>query len=123
MEDQVSCLVNTSLCLPFITTKCHQCAGPIQICEQIHFSKPCLYPNNYCINHITNHLDGTKTVNRTCGNFDTCYRKWHLGSSDEDKCDVIKTTNTWTSSVPSAVPKTTAMYLSDLLRTACTSPE
>ncbi|KAH3708409.1 hypothetical protein DPMN_067859, partial [Dreissena polymorpha] len=72
------------------STKCHQCTGPIQICEQIHFSKPCLYPNNYCINHITNHLDGTKTVNRTCGNFDTCYREWYLGTSDEDKCDVIK---------------------------------
>ncbi|KAH3779296.1 hypothetical protein DPMN_157097 [Dreissena polymorpha] len=72
------------------TTHCHQCTDPIQICEQIHFSKPCLYPNNYCINHITNHLDGTKTVNRTCGNFDTCYREWYLGTSDEDKCDVIK---------------------------------
>ncbi|KAH3708408.1 hypothetical protein DPMN_067858 [Dreissena polymorpha] len=73
-----------------LTTHCHQCSGPIQICEQIHFSKPCLAPNNYCINRITNHLDGTKTVNRTCGNFDTCYRDWYLGTSDEDKCDVIK---------------------------------
>ncbi|XP_052225453.1 MAM and LDL-receptor class A domain-containing protein 1-like isoform X1 [Dreissena polymorpha] len=72
------------------STKCHQCTGPIQICEQIHFSKPCLYPNNYCINHITNHLDGTRTVNRTCGNLDTCYRDWYLNTADADECDVVK---------------------------------
>ena len=22
-----------------------------------------------------------------CGNFDTCYREWWQGTSDEDKCD------------------------------------
>ncbi|XP_060587561.1 uncharacterized protein LOC132743067 [Ruditapes philippinarum] len=65
---------------------CAVCSGPKFLCEKLFAPTPCAPPNNYCINSITNHLDGTKTVERSCGNFDTCYREWFEGSSDDDKC-------------------------------------
>ena len=69
---------------------CSQCTGPIQICEQIHPEKTCSWPNNACGMHIKNNLDGTKQVTRGCMAQDFIWREWYLGTSDEDKCDVIK---------------------------------
>ncbi|CAM8657371.1 Prokaryotic N-terminal methylation site [Comamonadaceae bacterium] len=74
----------------YADVQCHQCTGPAQICEQIHFPTTCKWPNNVCGMHITNHLDGTKTVIRGCASNEFSYREWYLGTSDEDKCDVIK---------------------------------
>ncbi|WAR30996.1 hypothetical protein MAR_033538, partial [Mya arenaria] len=65
---------------------CHVCTGPLVICENLHRPQACDPPNNYCINHIVNHNDG-------CGNFDTCYREWWQGTSDEDKCEDLSTNN------------------------------
>ncbi|XP_053380418.1 uncharacterized protein LOC123539868 isoform X2 [Mercenaria mercenaria] len=72
--------------LPPTTTTCAVCAGPKFLCEKLYAPTPCPPPNNYCINTIKNHKDGTKAVDRACGSFDTCYREWFLGSSDNDKC-------------------------------------
>ena len=69
---------------------CSQCTGPIQICEQIYSQKTCSWPNNACGVHIKNKLDGTREVTRGCIAQDYIYREWYLGTSDEDKCDVIK---------------------------------
>ena len=74
----------------YADVQCQQCTGPAQICEQIHFPTTCKWPNNVCGMHITNHLDGTKTVIRGCASNEYSYREWYLGTSDEDKCDVIK---------------------------------
>jgi prepilin-type N-terminal cleavage/methylation domain-containing protein len=74
----------------YADVQCHQCTGPAQICEQIHFPTTCKWPNNVCGMHITNRLDGTKTVIRGCASNEFSYREWYLGTSDEDKCDVIK---------------------------------
>jgi hypothetical protein len=74
----------------YADVQCHQCTGPAQICEQIHFSTTCKWPNNACGTQITNRLDGTKTVIRGCASNEFSYREWYLGTSDEDKCDVIK---------------------------------
>ncbi|XP_060580582.1 uncharacterized protein LOC132737333 isoform X1 [Ruditapes philippinarum] len=71
---------------PPVTTMCAVCSGPKFLCEKLFAHTPCSPPNNYCINKIINHLDGTKTVERSCGNFSTCYREWYLGSSDSDTC-------------------------------------
>ena len=75
---------------PYADIQCEACTGPIQICEQIHVTKTCKWPNNVCANKIMNHLDGTKTVARGCGSNEFAYREWYTGTSDEDKCDVIK---------------------------------
>ncbi|XP_060564192.1 uncharacterized protein LOC132723482 isoform X3 [Ruditapes philippinarum] len=72
--------------LPPTTTQCAVCSGPPFLCEKLFQPTACTPPNNYCINTITNKLDGTRTVNRACGDFNTCYREWYLGTSDEDKC-------------------------------------
>ncbi|XP_053386602.1 hepatitis A virus cellular receptor 1-like [Mercenaria mercenaria] len=72
--------------LPPVSTVCAVCSGPAFLCEKLYAPTECHPPNNYCINTIVNHKDGSKSVNRTCGNFDTCYREWFLGSSDNDKC-------------------------------------
>ncbi|XP_060567574.1 uncharacterized protein LOC132726286 [Ruditapes philippinarum] len=72
--------------LPPTTTQCAVCAGPQFLCEKLFTPTACTPPNNYCINTITNKLDGTRTVNRACGDFNTCYREWYLGTSDEDQC-------------------------------------
>ena len=74
----------------YADVQCQQCTGPAQICEQIHVPTTCKWPNNVCGMHITNHLDGTKTVIRGCASNEYSYREWYLGTSDEDKCDVIK---------------------------------
>ena len=74
----------------YADVQCHQCTGPAQICEQVHFPTTCKWPNNVCGMHITNHLDGTKTVIRGCASNEFSYKEWYLGTSDEDKCDVIK---------------------------------
>ncbi|KAH3799831.1 mucin-2-like [Dreissena polymorpha] len=72
--------------LPQVATQCAVCMGPPEICEQLTRIVPCNPPNNYCINTIHNRVDGTRSVNRTCGNIDTCYRDWYVGTSDNDKC-------------------------------------
>ncbi|XP_053381712.1 uncharacterized protein LOC123541342 isoform X2 [Mercenaria mercenaria] len=41
-------------------TTCAVCAGPKFLCEKLYAPTPCPPPNNYCINTITNHKDGTK---------------------------------------------------------------
>ena len=69
---------------------CSQCTGPIQICEQVHPEKTCSWPNNACGVHIKNNLDGTRQVTRGCMSQDSIWLEWYLGTSDEDKCDVIK---------------------------------
>ena len=46
----------------------------------------CTAPNNFCFTFIDNHEDGTKTVQRSCGNFARAYREWWQGTSDDDKC-------------------------------------
>ncbi len=74
----------------YADVQCHQCTGPAQICEQIHFPTTCKWPNNACGTQITNRLDGTKTVIRGCANNEFVRMDWYLGTSDEDKCDVIK---------------------------------
>lgn len=72
--------------IPPKTTNCAKSAGPEIQCENLYQIQPCEYPDNYCINTIVNHADGTRRVIRGCGNFDTCYKDWFLGSSDIDKC-------------------------------------
>ena len=74
----------------YADVQCHQCTGPAQICEQIHVPTTCKWPNNVCGMHITNHLDGTKTVIRGCASTRFTYVNWYEDTSDEDKCDVIK---------------------------------
>jgi prepilin-type N-terminal cleavage/methylation domain-containing protein len=74
----------------YADVQCRQCTGPAPICEQIHFPTTCKWPNNTCGTLITNRLDGTKTVIRGCANNEFVRRDWYLGTSDEDKCDVIK---------------------------------
>ncbi|XP_053388868.1 uncharacterized protein LOC128551935 [Mercenaria mercenaria] len=76
--------------LPPTTTTCAVCAGPKFLCEKLYAPTPCPPPNNYCINTIRNHKDRTKAVDRACGSFDTCYREWFLGSSDNDKCRKLR---------------------------------
>lgn len=75
---------------PYADVQCHQCTGPAQICEPVHFPTTCKWPNNACGTVITNRLDGTRTVIRGCANNEFVRTDWYLGTSDEDKCDVIK---------------------------------
>ncbi|WAR31477.1 hypothetical protein MAR_034019 [Mya arenaria] len=67
-------------------TQCATCFGPPGICEQLYHMTACQPPNNYCINVISNRADGSRIVKRSCGNVDTCYRDWYVGTSDSDKC-------------------------------------
>jgi prepilin-type N-terminal cleavage/methylation domain-containing protein len=70
--------------------KCHVCSGPAQICEQVHASRTCKWPNNACGNVITNRADGTRSVNRACVSHQFTMVEWFKVTSKEDKCDVIK---------------------------------
>ena len=40
---------------------------PDFLCEKLHTETICKYPNNYCINDVTNNRDCTRTVVRCCG--------------------------------------------------------
>jgi len=70
--------------------QCHVCTGPAQICEQVHGSRTCKWPNNACGNVITNRADGTRSVNRACVSHAFSVGDWFKASSAQDKCDVIK---------------------------------
>ncbi|XP_052788727.1 mucin-2-like [Mya arenaria] len=72
--------------IPPNPTQCATCFGPPGICEQLYHMTACQPPNNYCINVISNRADGSRIVKRSCGNVDTCYRDWYVGTSDSDKC-------------------------------------
>ena len=69
------------------TQMCHFCAGPLAICEQLHTSQPCPLGYNFCATHVTNHLDGTRSVTRGCASYPFIRREWWQGTSDDDKCD------------------------------------
>jgi hypothetical protein len=57
-----------------------------ELCELVTVETTCTAPNNFCFTFIDNHADGTKTVQRSCGNFERAYREWWQGTSDDDKC-------------------------------------
>ncbi|XP_060569181.1 mucin-2-like isoform X2 [Ruditapes philippinarum] len=71
---------------PSKSIRCKVCSGPDFLCEKLYTDQDCVYPNNYCLNTVRNYLNGTRSVNRRCDNFQNCYRNWFLGSSDVDKC-------------------------------------
>ena len=69
------------------SVKCRSCTpGMEDICELVHEEITCAAPNNWCVTFVDNHADGSKTVNRGCGNFERVYREWYQGTSDDDKC-------------------------------------
>jgi prepilin-type N-terminal cleavage/methylation domain-containing protein len=69
------------------SVKCRSCTvGVEDLCELVHEEITCTAPNNWCVTFIDAHADGTKTVQRGCGNFDRVYREWYQGTSDDDKC-------------------------------------
>ncbi len=69
------------------SVKCRSCMpGMEDMCEVLHEEMTCAAPNNWCVTFVDNHADGSKTVNRGCGNFDRVYREWYQGTSDDDKC-------------------------------------
>lgn len=69
------------------SVKCRSCtAGLEDLCELVHEEITCTAPNNWCITFIDAHADGTKTIQRGCGNFNRVYTEWYQGTSDDDKC-------------------------------------
>jgi type IV pilus assembly protein PilA len=67
--------------------QCHVCDPALpELCELVTVETTCTAPNNFCFTFIDNHADGTKTVQRSCGNFERAYREWWQGTSDDDKC-------------------------------------
>ena len=67
--------------------QCHVCDPALpDLCEVVTVETTCTAPNNFCFTFIDNHEDGTKTVQRSCGNFARAYREWWQGTSDDDKC-------------------------------------
>ena len=66
---------------------CHVCDPSVpDLCELVTSQTTCAYPNNFCITFVDNHEDGTRTVNRECGNYERAHREWYQGTSDDDKC-------------------------------------
>jgi len=70
-----------------------ECVGPPALCEKLYQPVECPDDKPYCINKIINRSDGTRGVWRGCGNYDTCYKDWFLGSSDIDKCRLFNQDN------------------------------
>jgi type IV pilus assembly protein PilA len=67
--------------------QCHVCDPSMpELCEVVTVETTCTAPNNFCFTFIDNHEDGSKTVQRSCGNFARAYREWWQGTSDDDKC-------------------------------------
>jgi hypothetical protein len=68
--------------------QCHLCDPnlPPELCELMSVADTCKAPNNFCFTFVDNHADGSKTVQRSCGNFERAYREWWQGTSDDDKC-------------------------------------
>lgn len=88
-----SSTVKRSPTVPKKALKCAQCAGPPEACELAYFVDVCQPPNHYCINHVINLASGERRVERGCGNFETCYKDWYLGTSDDDKCLQLSSSN------------------------------
>jgi hypothetical protein len=57
-----------------------------ELCEQITVETTCTAPNNFCFTFVDNHADGSKSVSRSCGNFQRAWTEWYQGTSDDDKC-------------------------------------
>jgi hypothetical protein len=67
--------------------QCHVCDPAMKdLCEQVTVETTCTYPNNFCITFVDNHDDGTKSIDRRCGNFRDADMEWYNGTSDDDKC-------------------------------------
>lgn len=67
--------------------ECTECMpGAELLCEKLYQPVSCAQPNNFCMNTVFNHRDGTRTVKRGCSNFDDMYIQWFQGTSDDDKC-------------------------------------
>lgn len=71
---------------PYGDTKCQACSGPPMICERLHHDATCTWPDNICINKLTNHDTGAREVVRRCGNADEAIHEWYQGTSDNDRC-------------------------------------
>lgn len=66
---------------------CSSCVpGAEFLCEKLFNPTPCPAGQNFCITQIFNHQDGTRDVKRACADFDTMYKEWFQGTSDNDKC-------------------------------------
>ena len=76
--------------------KCHVCdPAVLDLCELVTVETTCTAPNNFCFTFVDNHADGSKTVQRSCGNFQRVWTEWWQGTSDDDKCrERIDNTNT-----------------------------
>jgi len=77
--------------------QCHVCDPnlPPELCELVTVETTCTAPNNFCFTFVDNHADGSKTVQRSCGNFQRAWTEWWQGTSDDDKCrERIDITNT-----------------------------
>ncbi len=54
--DQIQCQqVSKNMTNPYQETKCQVCSGSPVICEHLHREETCTWPNNVCINELTNH--------------------------------------------------------------------
>ncbi len=69
--------------------QCHVCAGPPVLCEVLHQSTTCKWPNNICGTQVMNHLDGTRSVLRGCANAEWANTQWLQDSADNTKCDTV----------------------------------
>ncbi|MCP5158846.1 MAG: prepilin-type N-terminal cleavage/methylation domain-containing protein [Gammaproteobacteria bacterium] len=66
---------------------CRTCLPGVEVlCEKLHQETSCPAGQNFCVTKITNHQDGTRSITRSCADFDTMYKDWFLGTSDIDKC-------------------------------------
>lgn len=73
---------------PYESVKCHVCrpGAPPKICESLHMEVECQYPNNFCVNYVTNLDTGGRSIIRRCGNRLEATKEWYEGYSDSDRC-------------------------------------
>ncbi len=92
--DQIQCQpVSKNMANPYQDTKCQICSGPPMICERLHHEETCTWPNNVCINELTNHdgsdlIAGSRELVRRCGTAQEANEKWlgTAGTSNNATC-------------------------------------
>jgi len=77
---------------PYATVECSVCKVPNApgLCMFLTKQTMCAWPNNVCINEVTNSANGSKVVDRRCGAYSEASDDWWHSTSDNPDCQDYK---------------------------------
>ncbi len=77
---------------PYATVECAVCKVPNApgLCMVLINQTMCAWPNNVCINEVTNSANGSKVMDRRCGHYKEANDDWWHSTSDNPDCQDYK---------------------------------